>query len=189
MKYFLDCGSNLGQGFDYFKKMYGDNYQYTLFEPNIMCYNELVKKYSSLKNVEILNKAVFTENIVKTFRFDKNNVFTPGGSLIEKHNSNVKIDFEEHQVQCVDLIEIIESLYENESEIIIKMDVESAEYDILEKLIDKKTIFKVEKMYIEFHSQFMNDDDKKLFVPREQNIENFIRVNNINVNFIPWDWR
>ena len=46
-KLFLDCGSNLGQGYEFFSSIYGSDCTYHLFEPNIKCYNILVEKYKN----------------------------------------------------------------------------------------------------------------------------------------------
>lgn len=43
-----------------------------------------------------------------------------------------------------------------------------------------KTIFKLKKIYIEFHSQYMNELDKKIYDIRELNILNFLKNNKID---------
>lgn len=64
-------------------------------------------------------------------------------------------------------------------EIIIKLDIESSEYDVLEKMIQSKLIFKVRKIYCEFHSQYMDRKNKKNFEKRENSILSFVKKNNI----------
>jgi len=132
MKYFLDCGSNIGQGFEYFRKIYWDEYLYKLFEPNKQCYNEIVRKYFNSKNVEIFNSAVYINNSNKSFNLPEID-FTVAGSIIENHNSGQEYNRQKYEVSCIDIVEYIDKIYNNMDEIIIKFDIESSEYDILEK--------------------------------------------------------
>ena len=182
MKVFLDCGSNIGQGYLYFRQIYGDDCHYILFEPNPNCYMKLIEQFDTLPNVDIHNEAVYIENCIKPFKFTTK--YSVGGSLIENHNSAYSVENkQEVLVNCVDIVEIIEKLSLN-SEIIVKFDIESSEYDVLEKMISFETIFKVKKIYCEFHSQYMNNKDKKVFNLREKKIMEFISHN--NVDFEVW---
>ena len=176
-KYFLDCGSNIGQGYEYFRQKYGPSYEYILFEPNPNCYNVLVDKYINDKNVTVYNKAVYVKDCIMPFKFVTD--FCVGGSIIEGHNSAYFDKKQETQVDCFDLINKIDYLAKDNSEIIIKLDIESSEYDVLEKMIETKTIFKVKKIYCEFHTQYMNAADRVIYVPRETKIMEFIQANNI----------
>jgi len=186
MKYFLDCGSNLGQGFEHFRKIYGEDFQYKLFEPLTTCYDFLVEKYSDLENVEIFNQAVYIENCIKSFGCSISDSLHVGGSLIENHNSSIQNNTKQYyQVSCVDFIEFIDNIYNIGDEIIMKLDIESGEYDVLEKMIATGTIFKIKKIYCEFHSCYMSENDKTIFISRESNIINFMKTNHIN--FIQWD--
>jgi len=46
----IDCGYNLGQGFDYLKKFYPlDKFYYILIEPNPFCVEKLSKKVKEFK--------------------------------------------------------------------------------------------------------------------------------------------
>ena len=178
MKYFLDCGSNLGQGFTHFRNIYGDGYQYLLFEPNVNCYEKLVENFNILTNVTIFNAAVYTSDCVKTFRFDSS--YSVGGTLVEQHNSAFPKKQEEVAVRCIDIIRMVDTIISNGNEVVMKLDVESSEYDILEKMIETKTINKIKKIYCEFHTQYMIPEDRKAFLPRENSILNYIRENKLD---------
>jgi hypothetical protein len=65
------------------------------------------------------------------------------------------------------------------NDVIIKFDIESSEYDVLEKMIESNLIFRVKKIYCEFHSQYMNHKDKNVFGLRENKILMFVKKNNI----------
>jgi len=176
-KYFLDCGSNLGQGVDYFSKVYSfDDYCYHLFEANDNCIKELSNKFKDIKNLTIHNKAVWKENKKIIFYFDS--PYTVGGSIITDHNSAYDLKKFEKEVESIDLNEFIDSL--NAEEVIIKMDIESSEYEVLKSMIDKKTIFKVKKIYCEFHSQYMKFPEKQKYLEEESNLIKFMKQNKID---------
>jgi FkbM family methyltransferase len=128
----------------------------------------------------IYNKAVYT--CEDTFKFYFDDPLSQGGSLISNHNSNYydSKSIDKVEVQSVDIVKLIDSLHDDGYTIVVKLDVESSEYDILEKLIETKSIFKISKMYCEFHSQYMNEQDKKQYVLRENFISEFMQKNNIN---------
>jgi len=177
MKYFLDCGSNLGQGYDHFSSKYGDEYNYMLFEPNKKCYDKLVDKYGSLHNVKLYNDAVYIKDCIREFRYSSD--FCVGGSIIEHHNSGLPDSTSVTSVSCVNLLKIIEDIVCGGNEVVIKFDIESCEYDVLEKMIESNLIFKVKKIYCEFHSKYMNGDNRKFFKSREDKILEFIKNNDI----------
>jgi FkbM family methyltransferase len=178
-KIFLDCGSNIGQGYEYFRDLYGEEYQYILFEPNPNCYDILIKKYKD-HNITIHNKAV--SNKVEELVFYYTEDTSEGGSIIEEHNSNYyhSKDVNKVTVQTINLIDFIDQIYTKDSEIVLKLDVESSEYDILESMIKDETIFKLKKIYCEFHSQYMAEDTKQIFSQKEKKILRFIKQNNID---------
>lgn len=176
---FLDCGSNIGQGFEHFKQIYGDSYEYHLYEPNPNCFSILVSKYGNINNVFLNNKAVFINNTQLKFYFTDD--FSEGGSIVEKHNNNYYDNNKVNSilVDCIDINLLIDQ-YDSNDNIVLKLDVESSEYDIIEYLIETKTIFKLNKIYCEFHSQYMKDETKKKYLQRENNIIKFMEENKIN---------
>lgn len=179
--YFLDCGSNLGQGVDHFSQIYKfEDYNYILFEPNVRCFNFLNEKYIDNKKIKIQNRAVWIEN--KKIKFYYDTPYSVGGSIIDNHNSAYEIKKIEEEVDSVDINELIDSLYPNE--IILKLDVESSEYEILKSMINKKTIFKVKKIYCEFHSQYMRTPEKENHRKLELEFLDFMKKNNIE--FVEW---
>ena len=175
---FLDCGSNLGQGFEHFSGVYKNDFEYILFEPNPYCYNILVEKYGEREDVKIRNVAVFNEECHKIFSFSSK--YDVGGSLIVEHNSAYPRDLAENEnteTQCINLIDQINMLHYEDSDrnIILKLDIESSEYDVLESMIESGTIFFVKKIYCEFHSQYMDHDNKAIFYKRELAILDFCK--------------
>lgn len=63
----------------------------------------------------------------------------------------------------------------------IKLDIEGAEFDILNDLIDQKLYKKIEYIMVETHERFFNDGIQKINLLKEK-----IRKNNITNIFLDW---
>jgi FkbM family methyltransferase len=61
-------------------------------------------------------------------------------------------------VPCLDFSRWLANL--QQENVLLKLDVEGAEYDLLDKLIADGTISKVGKLYVEFHDWLMPDEYK-----------------------------
>lgn len=179
-KIFLDCGSNLGQAFEEFRQILGTkNIQYFLIEPNQFCYDILVQKYTELNYVKIFNLAASDHNGLTTLFFESQ--FSEGASIISEHNSALYSSSGCHStiVKTFDLVEWINTYSSQDYQIFLKLDIESSEYAILEKLIHTQSIFKISKIWCEFHSPYMSNPHKLEYQLREQAILEFIGNNHI----------
>ena len=190
---FIDLGTNKGQGFKYFNKFFKlDFFDYILIEPNPNLKTEienLIKKNKYKNNISFINKAAHIKN-TKTKLFgtveDKRGKISEGASIISAHNSNLyNSDYENGLwVDTFDFIQEIKNLNSYDS-IIIKMDIEGAEYDILEELIvENNQIKNLKHIFIEFHSRFMDKINKKKFKIRENKIKQELK--RIKLEFTNW---
>lgn len=166
MKIYVDCGTN---HFKYFQQFYVDNDdydQYHLFEPDKELYEHILERLSTFSGKEkvfLYNKAVWTKNgqvnffnsrFVRPPKQDKH-YDTPifiekeGSTIIEgKLSGNVNYD-NPISVECIDLYEFITKL--NADSIYLKMDIEGAEYDILETFLEKGYPNNIDILKVEFH--------------------------------------
>jgi hypothetical protein len=62
------------------------------------------------------------------------------------------------------------------------MDIEGAEFDILEKMISDNSILKFKGLWIEFHNDFF--PDKELYTTKKTNIIDYLNKHNIEIH----DW-
>ena len=87
---FIDCGSNIGQGYTHFKKHFtSDRFEYILIEPKPSCVKTLIEKYRN--DVEIIEKSVWTsETRLDLFGLNASGdeIFV-GASSLENHNSSI----------------------------------------------------------------------------------------------------
>lgn len=190
---FLDCGSNLGQGMTYFEKFYPlADYDYILFEPNPHCLeylNNYIKDFELKGNIEVIQKAVSTTDGETKFfglvEYENDSTFQ-GASILKEHNQlfYTPDDHEAITVETFSFTEFIRRKSEEYEVIIVKMDIEGAEYDVLEDLINSNLHEKISVIYIEFHSQYMSGIDKSSYEKREKYIVN--RLKKSNINFRLW---
>jgi len=173
---FLDCGSNLGQGAKWFSKFYKPIiFKYYFIEPNPQCFEALAelihtKQFHGRDHV-IIPKALsisdgFIDLLGVTNLNDRNNP-SLGCSINKDHNSGVDCKNIDHSISvpCISFRKLLRSLAENNPNaiIIVKMDIESAEYKVLENILMSGDAALINYIYIEFHSQFMSDDKQKYY--------------------------
>jgi len=181
---FIDMGSNIGQGFRYFSRYYSPNiYDYWLIEPNPFCVEQLRNSVSILYDIyqwdgkyEIKEAAVSNDNgFLKLYGLvedDRGNV-SEGASVVNNHNSKYYISNEDKalEVRSVKVSNLIDDALRHYSTIVVKMDIESAEYDVLDELISTGLIDNIEHIYVEWHSRYMSPNNKMDYKRREKIIK------------------
>ena len=183
MKVLIDCGSNLGQGYEDLKQKLGINsdWKIFMFEPNHSCYKKLILKYQN-KNFKIFNKAVHSSNEIVRLFIPKNDEYSVSSTVYnEFHNSKYNQVWDNYtEVESTDLIELITSL-DFSDDIFLKLDIEGSEYDLLEKLIQNNILVKIKKLYVEFHNQYVSEKilEQYNLDLRKQDILNYLSNNKI----------
>jgi FkbM family methyltransferase len=184
---FLDIGGNKGQGLRKFIEMYQMDESWTIetFEPEILC--ELSNSVSDLRNVKVNNAAIWTYTGKVTFsRYEKN---LEGGSVeclmsegccsdpisegYRPHDNKIEVD-------CVGITELL-SNYSNDDFIVMKMDVEGAEFEILRKALSDGSLSKINEIYVEFHTNHVKGESTAT-------VHELIRqITNTGVRFFDWN--
>lgn len=182
---FIDCGSNIGQSFEFFQKFYQTkNFDYMLFEPNPYCFRVLKEKYVHQESysLEIMEQAVGVENRKLNFYGINENFggkYSLGGTLNPEHNSNLKNYSTDRGiiVNSINFSELLRDtiLPKKYSFLVLKLDIEGSEYDVLESLIDNNQIKTFNIIFVEFHSKYMKPDIAKKYKKREKLILKSIR--------------
>jgi FkbM family methyltransferase len=125
------------------------------FEPNQESLVNLKYLVKDL-NVEVIDKAVYTKDEDLTFYIDPNN--TTIGSISADHIKNNGSSVEKITVPAISLKTFIEQ--NNIDKIsLLKMDIEGAEYDIIENLEDE-VFEKIDNFLIEFHNNTNEEVEK-----------------------------
>lgn len=154
-KVFIDCGSNTGDTLEVFIKNWKDfrDYEVYCFEPNKLITQDYQSRFSSFKKLEVFNKAVWIREEVKNFYLGNKNRHMTNSRLEDFTVGRDKSKFrsESTKVECINFSEWLNDNFNNDDYVVLKMDIEGAEYDVLEQLIEDKTLNMVDQLYVEFH--------------------------------------
>ena len=187
---FIDCGSNLGQGFTFFEQYFPlKTFDYILVEPNPFCEEELIKKMNQKKqegSVDLITKAASSsEGTTEFYGLVEGNrgKTTEAASILKEHvsawyNHSDKDAITVDTFSLADFITTKASFYKI---IVLKMDIEGAEYDVLDDLLKKGVHKKISTIFTEFHSQYMTEPDKTIYENREKVI-----IQSFNKDKIPF---
>lgn len=142
-KVFVDAGSHEGKISRMFHKKHPE-YKIYAFEPN----PNIKPKYSP--EVIFHNKAVWIENTERDFYLYEDTRSEGCSLMYEKQGETID---REHpiKVKCIDFSRWITETFNRKDKIVLKMDIEGAEYEVLNKMIKDNSIGYINKLYIEFH--------------------------------------
>jgi len=189
MKLLYDLGAHWGESIQVFRKKLENPKEWDVIsvEASALNVNKLTENASYEANyfnkITIFNAFVYHEEKEIEF-FEYRDEFHSAGSTYSKTkfdlNSKKKPEYENlpHNILKPDIFNIVESYKENlknYDEIIIKMDIEGAEYDILPSLIEVLDNSKTKQFYIEFHNKKVglepSVDDEFISLIEEKNIQ------------------
>jgi len=155
-KIFIEAGCREGRIVDEFCHHHlVDEYEIYGFEPND--YHEeweiLKEKYPKHK-INFIQKALWIEDGQIDFDDSKD-----VGSTIVSTSSNYQRG-NKTTIECIDFSKWL-SQFKKEDYIYLIMDIESAEYDIIEKMILDNTLTLIDELQIEFHYLEPFEDNQK----------------------------
>ena len=155
-KIFIDCGAFDGRSIAKFqRKKHASEYEIFSFEPTPALSAHVKKKY---KKAAVYNKAIWIKNGTMDFFVNPSNILSQGNSLIKEKLSG-RLDKENPiTVETIDLNEWILNNFSKEDYIILKIDIEGAEYEVLPHLIQGGCLDYIDEVYIEYHLR----DGKKM---------------------------
>ena len=138
-KGFLDVGVNLGQTLMEVKSLAPD-IPYVGFEPNASCvmYVEELVRINDFKNVTLVPAGLFTSDTVLNLDLYYDDITNSGGSIIKDYWSYTQ-NHPVHRKLIVPVFtyKTIASSIDNINFDILKIDVEGAEMEVLETLLDE----------------------------------------------------
>lgn len=135
--YIIDCGANMGLSIIYFKRLYPDA-KIVAFEadPNMSSMCERNVKQFGLKDVEVINAAVWNEDGYMSFLPND----SLGGKLEDVGDSDKTV-----QVKTLRLLPYLTKYVD-----FLKIDIEGAEVDVLVDI--KDALNNVGTLFVEYHS-------------------------------------
>lgn len=181
----IDCGANIGRVSDMFLQMGAEVHA---FEPYRDLYNMLLYKYKGNSKIKLHNQALGAENTKMPFRVAPNEseyflTSTQGASICVFDTLGGYETVSDYEAEVIDLCEYIQKNIVNEGKrvYILKIDIEGAEWDLLEKIIQTKIYEYCDYIFCEEHSRFVQDGNQRL-----EKINNLINENNIKNIYLDW---
>jgi FkbM family methyltransferase len=176
----IDCGANVG---DISLKLAKTGVEVYAFEPNPYAFEKLQNRLKGYSNVTCLQKGVWDKNTVSSLFFHKESTgdeaFWSFGSSLLRDKNNVDKG-RSVEVEIIDLTEFIENLGREID--LLKIDIEGAECELLEKFIEKKLYKKVRMTLVETHDSKIAGQKEKTDRIRKQIKEN--KIKNINLTWL-----
>jgi FkbM family methyltransferase len=151
-KMLIDCGSHSGQVLEDFIVQRPD-YEYYAFEPNpnLLLFLEAIKERHA-QRICIYDQAVWIVDGSIDFFLGHSETSTLLRGKVVHHSYGQQIDYDHPiVVESVDFSNWILSNFSPYDYMVIKMDIEGAEYAVLEKMIRDGTILYVNELYVEWH--------------------------------------
>ena len=177
-RYFIDCGAHCGESIIAAKQRFGNDIITISFEPIPGLAKQLQEIHKNNPTVHIQNSAVWINNEIKKFHLSEE--FTDGSSLLNSLN-NLRND---HylSIPCFDLSLWIKESFSEDDYIILKLDIEGAEYEVLNKLIEDGTINMINELWGEWHDMKISDPHT---LKLSKKVYQYLKDNNIE--FKEWE--
>ena len=173
-KIFIDAGAHDGCSVRKFRRETDKDSSYFIysFEAN----PEFSKYFKDIKNHTLIIKAVWIENGKKEFYTSKETL-RAGGTLIKGKKSGQLDKSHPIVVETLDFSEWILKNLSKDDFIILKMDIEGAEYQVIPKMLDDGSFDYINELWIEWHWP-------KIRLPK---IKHDILFNRIKIPTKKWD--
>lgn len=177
----IDCGANKG---DISALFLNNNATVIAFEPDPLAFAMLQKRFEGNDKIECINKAVH-DKAGKTelyFHQDRqrkdDSAYTVSSSLVR---DKINIDADNSiEIDTVDIDSFISEL--SKPVHLLKLDVEGAEIDILNKLIQNKTYKKIGLILVETHENKIPGFTEKVEHLKALIVK--LQIDNIKLNWI-----
>lgn len=190
-KILLDCGCHYGKGL---RKQIEINqidpsWKIYCWEANPYTYEHFLK-IDRFKHLDITAYHAAVSNTDGTIKFNvqSSNGKNGGSTKSGTGSSIVSLDewrckgggfVEEVEVPRINLSKWMSEHLIKDDMVILKMDIEGAEYDVLEEIIHSGAIDLIDKVYIEWHSYMFLEPEK--YLSREKSIKDAFQKHNISM--------
>jgi len=152
---FVDGGAHQGETIAHFEKsnLYSRHpWEMFAFEANPNLIPDIPKK----PNLTVLNKAVWTKDGTMEFYLGENTLSSSlfGDKKPGLSKTPIKVD-------SVDFSQWLKKNFSKDDVIFVKLDIEGAEYDVLDKMLKDESIAYVDRLYVEFHNEKVGVPDER----------------------------
>tara|TARA_A100001391_G_scaffold203543_1_gene196196 strand:- start:16 stop:657 length:642 start_codon:yes stop_codon:yes gene_type:complete len=150
-KIFIDGGANRGQSTKTFLKQWPNSKEFEIFMFEPGPEGAIMKGLKSLTNekIKLLPQAIWIYD-GKIIFYEKSQG-SEGNTLLKEKTSREKRSYKKREVDCVSLKDWIKNSFSKEDYIILKLDIEGAEYEVM-KDMDQSGVFEyIDLFFCEIH--------------------------------------
>ncbi len=180
-KVFIDGGAHIGESVDLFFELYPDAKEYEIhsFEPNPDNWEAIEKKLTKLHKVGLWDN----NSKMSYFKGNGEDKSAGGTFLLMKHSG--KVDYDNPIAsKVIRLSQWIRDNFEMGDYIVLKLDIEGAEYAVLDDLIDTGVISWIDELLGELHGTGPNGRILSLPISVRPNME--ARLHNLGIELKEW---
>jgi FkbM family methyltransferase len=177
----IDCGSHAGDITAIFRALGATVYG---FEPNTNLFVQQMQRFRHDSGVTLINKAVWNQ----AARLPLNALMmngTPnlgGSSILQIDETDMyQQSVLQEEVEVIDLIPFVKDLTSRKRISILKLDVEGAEFDILDSLLKECLHHQIDSIFCETHARFFADGNTRL-----ENLRRRLARENITNVYLDW---
>ena len=158
MKAFIDCGSHKGQAIERFRrsKRYSKGCKIYAFEP----IEEFAVSYKDDKGVIYIPKAVWTYDGEVPFFMDRHEQkgLRQGSTIVRSKRSGTLDKDRPVTMPCINFSSWLSANFRKSDHVIVKMNIEGAEYEVLNKMLRSGSIKLLDELFVSFHNKKMEID-------------------------------
>jgi FkbM family methyltransferase len=158
---FIDGGGNKLLGVEWYLGKFPEFDKVFVFEPNPLFHEE----YADTEFI-LLKKAIWTKNCTLPFFISKDERQAHSSLIEEKLCRIEKTNFVPYwhdkpiDVECVDFGQWIRENINTEWNVTLKLDIEGAEYDVLNHMLKDGSLEYIDKLFVEFHNPHLGIEDE-----------------------------
>ncbi|QLI04789.1 methyltransferase [Candidatus Campylobacter infans] len=151
------------------------------FEPNIYLCAFLNNLYKDNPNFILAQQAISNKNEKTIFYNLADDIVSQGASIV-KSNARANLQKQGYEVDMIDFCEVTKELLQRHGKInFIKLDIEGAEFDVLDAFIEQNLCEKIEYIMVETHERLFDNPNEKLNALKAK-----ISKNNISNIYLDW---
>jgi len=154
-KVFIDLGFNKGQSVKFFYDLIPDSNEYEIhaFEPDHSNFNA----FNKFESVTFYKKAAWIhDGTVRLYLGDYSFSSTINSSKITNIRQDRYVD-----VDCLNISNFILNNFDKDDYIILKIDIEGAEYKLLNHMLSTNALTYINDLFVEFHLDKITDITKE----------------------------
>jgi FkbM family methyltransferase len=159
-KVYIDVGANTGEALVKFASSHPD-FELFAIEPNPRLIDEIKRKAASLRReVTIFPAAAWLHD--GTMKFYQSERHESGTVMFGKRTYEDRgwpaIDYSRStEVPCFDFSHWLVANFDEHTRLVVKMDIEGAEYAVLEKMLADDSLSRIHRLYCEWHADRLPD--------------------------------